>query len=259
MRGGSWTGCDAARLVNIHITRLRLDGRSSSTFRVPRVPPLGLRQWSVVMRGGGRRRPASRCSGARASRAACGALAGGRAGWPRPGDATAGSFGARRGGAAAFGLHATLWRRRRGGRRRRRCAWPLARRLPRGTLLPLLRRQELVKSFDVASASAAAPLVARFGVGGVGRRGGGVGETVATARATDATAFGEGFRRRRHEPVQQSHGPQVFPVRLEVGREARERDKRSVPIVARDPSPTASAGPHRAIVGHPCRSPSSES
>ena len=46
----------------------------------------------------------------------------------------------------------------------------------------------------MASASAAAPLVARFGVGGVGRRGGGVGETVATARATDATAFTVGFR-----------------------------------------------------------------
>ena len=48
----------------------------------------------------------------------------------------------------------------------------------------------------MASASAAAPLLARFGAaaaGGVGRRGGGVGETVATARATDATAFSEGF------------------------------------------------------------------
>ena len=95
---------------------------------------------------------------------------------------------------------------------RRRCLGRWLRRL-RGERLPLLRRQELVKELRRGQRPAAAPLVARLGAaaaGGVGRRGGGVGETVATARATDATAPGSAFRR-RHEPVQHSHGPLPFP------------------------------------------------
>ena len=154
-------------------------------------------QWSVVMRGGaGFGGAAGGVDGVAGSFAVALAAVGARAGACRGfGDVTAGSFGARGGVglrlSRPFGGVAAV-----GGVGGETLA---AFRFFAGFFfVAFLAARNFLKSRDVASsgeaAAAAGDLTRRGGVTVVEAAGGGVGETVATARATDATAFSEGLR-----------------------------------------------------------------